>query len=119
MSTAAPVPVAAATTGVSLKVVVSVVVVAALVGVGAGYAIFAGPGGLAREKITIAILPTATASEIQPRAVELEQFLEHETGYDIEILIPTTYSAVVEAIRFGHADAAFMSAASGTPTPRS
>ena len=101
---------AAGATGVSLKIVLTIAVVAVLVGVGAGYAIFGSPSAPPREKITIAILPTATATEIQPRAVELERFLENETGYDIEILIPSTYSAVVEAIRFGHADAAFMSA---------
>jgi phosphonate transport system substrate-binding protein len=103
VSAAAPAP-----GGLSLKAVLAVAIATALIGVGGGYVLFgAGPS---QEKFVLAILPTATATEIQPRALELERFLENETGYDVEILIPTTYSAVIEAVRFGHADAAFMSA---------
>ncbi|MGH7343182.1 MAG: phosphate/phosphite/phosphonate ABC transporter substrate-binding protein [Candidatus Rokuibacteriota bacterium] len=93
-----------------MKVLAAVAIVAALVGVGSGFAIWGGDSGASDHTITLAILPTATAGEIAPRAAELEHFLEDQTGYNVDILIPTTYSAVVEAIRFRHADAAFMSA---------
>jgi len=62
-------------------------------------------------KLVIAIQPTEAASEIAPRAKELEQFLETRlSGVDVEIYVPTTYAAVVEALKFGHADVGFMSA---------
>ncbi|MEM2856434.1 MAG: phosphate/phosphite/phosphonate ABC transporter substrate-binding protein [Candidatus Nitrosocaldaceae archaeon] len=60
--------------------------------------------------VTIAIQPTAKASDIEAQAKDLEQFLESKTGYNIEIYIPTSYAGVVEALRFGKADIAFMSA---------
>ncbi len=101
---------APAAAGTSFKATAAIALVAALVGVGIGYALFGGTASPADQPIVIAILPTATASEIQPRAAELEAFLQDETGYEVDVLIPTTYSAVVEAVRFGHADAAFMSA---------
>ncbi|MEM3206495.1 MAG: phosphate/phosphite/phosphonate ABC transporter substrate-binding protein [Halobacteria archaeon] len=69
-----------------------------------------GASPAAPGKLVIAIQPTEAAAEISPRARELETFLEDRTGADVEILIPTTYAGVIEALRFGHAHAAFMSA---------
>jgi phosphonate transport system substrate-binding protein len=60
--------------------------------------------------VTVAIQPTANAADIQSQATELESFLERETGYNIDIYVPTSYAGVVEALRFGQADVAFMSA---------
>lgn len=64
----------------------------------------------APEKLVIAIQPTQAAAELSPRARELERFLEPRVGADVEILVPTTYAGVIEALRFGHAQAGFMSA---------
>ena len=60
--------------------------------------------------VTIAIQPTAQAADIQARGQQLEQFLEERTGYDIQIYVPLSYAGVIEALRFGQADVAFMSA---------
>ena len=60
--------------------------------------------------VTVAIQPTANAADIQSQATELEQFLEQQTGYNIDIYVPTSYAGVVEALRFGQADVALMSA---------
>ncbi len=60
--------------------------------------------------VTVAIQPTANAADIQSQATELESFLEKETGYNIDIYVPTSYAGVVEALRFGQADVAFVSA---------
>lgn len=62
------------------------------------------------QKLVIAIQPTEATTEITPRAKQLEEFLESRLEVDVEIYIPTTYAAVVEALRFGNADVAFMSA---------
>jgi phosphonate transport system substrate-binding protein len=60
--------------------------------------------------VTIAIQPTAQAADIQAQGQQLEQFLEERTGYDIEIYVPLSYAGVIEALRFGQADVALMSA---------
>ena len=63
-----------------------------------------------KPKITIAILPTQQAEEIMPRAKELENFLESRVNADIDVYVPMSYSAVVESLRFGHAQVGLMSA---------
>ena len=63
------------------------------------------------ESLVIAVQPTATAEQLSDQAKELETFLEDQLGnVDVELRFPTSYAGVVEALRFGHADAAFMSA---------
>lgn len=67
-------------------------------------------GGGAGERVVIAVQPTATAEQLAAQAGEVERFLEARLGVDVELRFPTTYAGVVEALRFGTADAAFMSA---------
>lgn len=67
----------------------------------------------APQKIVLAVQPTDNAGAIQDRAVEMEAFLEAQlkaqgVDADVEIIVPLTYVGVVEALRFGHADAALM-----------
>lgn len=64
-----------------------------------------------KTKLTLAVQPTETVTDIQPRATELERFLESRLrDVDVQVLIPLSYAGIIEALRFGHADAAFMSA---------
>lgn len=65
---------------------------------------------VATPAITLAIQPTDNAAAVQDRATALEAFLEERVAADVEIVVPLTYMGVVEALRFGHADAAMMSA---------
>ncbi len=67
-------------------------------------------GGGEKETLVIAVQPTSTAEELAAQATELERFLEDRIDADVEIRFPTTYAGVIEALRFGHADAAFMGA---------
>ncbi len=67
-----------------------------------------GDGG--GDKLVIAVQPSSTAEQLSAQASELEEFLEERLDADVELRFPTTYAGVVEALRFGHADAAFMSA---------
>lgn len=71
-----------------------------------------GPFGLGQqqETITIAVQPTQTAEELTASASEIADFLSERVGQPVELVFPTTYAGVVESLRFGHADAAFMSA---------
>jgi phosphonate transport system substrate-binding protein len=62
------------------------------------------------EQIVIAVQPTATQEELSAQASALEAFLEDRTGADVELRFPTSFGGVIESLRFGHADAAFMSA---------
>lgn len=62
------------------------------------------------SKLVIAVQPTNTPEQLDVDARELEQFLSSRLGREVEIVFPTTYAGVIEALRFGHAHAAFMSA---------
>lgn len=62
------------------------------------------------DKIVIAIQPTSTPQKLASRAQELEEFLEARMDAEVEIFFPASYAGVVEALRFGHAHAAFMGA---------
>ncbi len=58
--------------------------------------------------ITIGFIPVEKADELTPKAQALESFLENELGVDVEIVVPTDYETIIEGMRFGHIDAAFM-----------
>jgi len=64
-----------------------------------------------KEKLVLAVQPTATPEKLSAEAKDIEAFLEAEMpNVDIEIVFPTFYGGVIEALRFGHAQAAFLSA---------
>ena len=60
------------------------------------------------DTLTIGFIPVEKADELTPKAKELETFLENELGVDVEIVVPTNYETIIEGMRFGHIDAAFM-----------
>ncbi len=62
------------------------------------------------SKIVIAVQPTSTPEKLSSDAEELKKFLQAEVGVPVELVFPTTYAGVIEALKFGHAQAAFMSA---------
>ncbi|HXG36216.1 MAG TPA: phosphate/phosphite/phosphonate ABC transporter substrate-binding protein [Dehalococcoidia bacterium] len=62
------------------------------------------------RKLVIAVQPTDTPERLSADAKDIEKFLAGKLGRDVELIFPTSYAGVVEALRFGHADAAFMSA---------
>lgn len=62
------------------------------------------------SKLTMAVLPTNTPEQLEADAKQIEQFLAQRLNRDVELLFPTTYAGVIEALRFGYAQAAFMSA---------
>lgn len=96
-----------------------------VVGIGVGYGIFQATDNtslvskqtnsvlpinptLDVDKITIGFIPIEKAEELTPKAEELEKFLENKLGVDVELVIPTNYETIIEGMRFGHIDAAFM-----------
>ncbi len=60
------------------------------------------------NSITIGFIPVEKADELTSKAEDLEKFLESEIGIDVEIVVPTNYETIIEGMRFGHIDAAFM-----------
>ncbi len=60
------------------------------------------------DTITIGFIPVEKADELTPKAQALEQFLENKLGVDVELVVPTNYETIIEGMRFGHIDAAFM-----------
>jgi len=60
------------------------------------------------DKITIGFIPVEKADELTSKAQALEEFLENKIGVDVEIVVPTNYETIIEGMRFGHIDAAFM-----------
>lgn len=65
----------------------------------------------AKRVFTIAIQPTQTPEKVAAQSAEIERFLEQRLpGIDVRIHVPTLYAGTIEALRFGHADAAFVGA---------
>jgi phosphonate transport system substrate-binding protein len=65
------------------------------------------------DTITIGFIPTEKADELTPKAEELKDFLTQRLGTSIEIVVPTNYEIIIEGLRFGHIDAAFMDTGPG------
>ncbi len=65
------------------------------------------------DSLTIGFIPVEKADELTPKAEALEKFLESKLGIDVEIVVPTNYETIIEGMRFGHIDAAFMDTGPG------
>ena len=65
------------------------------------------------DTLTIGFIPVEKADELTPKAQALEKFLEDKLGIDVKIVIPTNYETIIEGMRFGHIDAAFMDTGPG------
>jgi phosphonate transport system substrate-binding protein len=64
-----------------------------------------------KQKLVVAIQPTQASTEMLQKAKPLEEYLEGSIGnVDVEIYVPLSQSGVIEALRFGQADVAFMGA---------
>lgn len=72
-----------------------------------------GTAGAAAEKsdvkITFAFQPQENPEGLMPDAKKLAAFVAEQTGYEVEVFVPTSYAAVVEAMRGGNAQVAYFS----------
>jgi phosphonate transport system substrate-binding protein len=59
----------------------------------------------------LGFLPSERAAEFTAKADALADYLSTEMGVEVEVLIPTAYEPLIEALRFGNLDASFMDAA--------
>jgi phosphonate transport system substrate-binding protein len=82
---------------------------AALVGV--ALALGLGRAALAAEAdpavLKVALLPDENASELIKRNQPLKDYLEKQLGKQIELIVTTEYSSMIEAMRFGRIDIAY------------
>ena len=60
------------------------------------------------ETFKIGFIPAERASELTPKAEKLGEFLEQQMGMEVEVIVPTSYEPLIEGLRFGHLDAAYM-----------
>ena len=84
-----------------------------VVAVAASLVACAGPTGQTAQppaKLVLAVQPTNTPEQLTSDAREISEFLSKRLGRPVELIFPTTFAGVIEALRFGHAHAAFMSA---------
>jgi len=65
------------------------------------------------DSITIGFIPTEKADDLTPKAEEMKDFLQQRLGINVEIVVPTSYEIIIEGLRFGHIDAAFMDTGPG------
>lgn len=68
------------------------------------------PQAQVKPAVVMAVQPTEAVAELTARAEELKNFLEKETGFQVKVFVPTSYTAVVEALKFNNADVALMGA---------
>ncbi len=61
------------------------------------------------EKLTFAFQPQENPGGLELSTKKLAEFMTSETGIEAEIFVPTSYAAVVEALRNDNADVAYFS----------
>jgi phosphonate transport system substrate-binding protein len=65
--------------------------------------------GVDVSELTIGFIPVEKADELTPKAESLEKFLEEKMpDVDFKIVVPNNYETIIEGMKFGHIDAAFM-----------
>jgi phosphonate transport system substrate-binding protein len=60
------------------------------------------------SKLVVGFIPVEKAEELTPKAQQLEKYLESKLNVDVEVVVPTAYEPLIEGMRFGHVQAAFM-----------
>lgn len=62
-----------------------------------------------KVELTFAFQPQENPEGLMPDAKKLAEFVSKQTGYDVEVMVPSSYAAVVEAMRGGNAQVAYFS----------
>ena len=71
------------------------------------------PGVPDVNTLTIGFIPTEKADELTPKAEDMKNYLAEKLGTNVEIVVPSNYETIIEGLRFGHIDAAFMDTGPG------
>lgn len=62
----------------------------------------------AERPFTLGLIPSEHTTDIQPHADALGAFLSTEMGREVTVVVPSAYESLIEGLRFGHIDAAYM-----------
>jgi phosphonate transport system substrate-binding protein len=91
-----------------LSTLVSVTVVAVLLAsCGGGSGDGAGGSASGDEPLQVGLIPNENPDEVEAQYQPLEDYLKKELGGEVELSVPTTYNAVVEAMVSGELDLAY------------
>lgn len=63
------------------------------------------------ETLRVALLPDENAATVIKNNRPLEEYLEKTLGREIELIVTTDYSSMIEAMRFGRLELAYFRAA--------
>ena len=64
-------------------------------------------GGSSDETLRVGLIPNQNPEEVEAEYQPLEGYLSEEIGRDVEVSVPATYNAVVEALVSGELDMAY------------
>jgi phosphonate transport system substrate-binding protein len=59
------------------------------------------------DMLKVALLPDENASELIKRNKPLKDYLEAKLNKEVELIVTTDYSSMIEAMRFGRIDLAY------------
>ena len=90
-----------------LKHLVIVALVLFLAGCGGGSGGGGGGSASGDEPLQVGLIPNENPEEVEAQYQPLEDYLKKELGREVELSVPTTYNAVVEAMVSGELDLAY------------
>ncbi|MDQ3303870.1 MAG: phosphate/phosphite/phosphonate ABC transporter substrate-binding protein [Actinomycetota bacterium] len=90
-----------------LKHLVIVALVLFLAGCGGGSGGGGGGSASGDEPLQVGLIPNENPEEVEAEYQPLEDYLKKELGREVELSVPTTYNAVVEAMVSGELDLAY------------
>ena len=90
-----------------LKHLVIVALVLFLAGCGGGSGGGGGGSASGDEPLRVGLIPNENPEEVEAEYQPLEDYLKKELGREVELSVPTTYNAVVEAMVSGELDLAY------------
>lgn len=64
-------------------------------------------GGASEETLRVGLIPNQNPEEVEAQYQPLEDYLAEEIGREVEVSVPATYNAVVEALVSGELDMAY------------
>lgn len=73
----------------------------------AGFSLQASAADSDPDLLKVALLPDENASELIKRNQPLKDYLESTLGKEVELIVTTDYSSMIEAMRFGRIDLAY------------
>ena len=89
------------------KSLVFIVFVLILAGCGGGSGDERGGSASGGEPLQVGLIPNENPEEVEAQYQPLEDYLKKELGREVELSVPTTYNAVVEAMVSGELDLAY------------